>query len=59
MQETRGSVTHSRETWQTLDELWRRGSLEHLLDSNQLGIYALIFASLVLQFVFDDRMMFV
>ena len=53
MQETRGSVTHDSETWATLDELWRRGSLSHLLDSNQLGIYTLIFASLVLQFVVE------
>lgn len=51
--ETRGAVTHDASTWAVLDECWRRGSLEHLLDSNQLGIYSLIFASAVLQFVVE------
>ncbi len=51
--ETRGGTTHSAETWRTLDELWRHGSLEHLLDANQLAIYVQIFACLVLQFVIE------
>lgn len=51
--ETRGTETHSRETWRSLDECWRAGDLQHLLDSNQLGIYALILACSVLQFVIE------
>ncbi len=39
---TRGDVTHDAETWEYLDDLWRRGSLEHLLDETQLEIYRFI-----------------
>lgn len=43
--ETRGDVVHSTETWETIDSLWRVGSLEHLLDETQLEIYRFIRAS--------------
>jgi hypothetical protein len=36
-----------------LDALWRHGSLEHLLDSNQLDIYRRIMACTTLQFVIE------
>lgn len=40
--EYRGDVGHSAEVWETLDALWRSGSLEHLLDETQLEIYHFI-----------------
>ncbi len=40
--ETRGSVAHRRDTWQTLDECWRAGDLRHLLDETQRDIYDFI-----------------
>ncbi len=51
--ETRGSTTRDSQTWETLDECWRRGTLEHLLDANQLDIYTRLFACPVLQFVIE------
>lgn len=53
MRETRGSTTYDSQTWATLDALWRVGSLEHLLDPNQLGIYGMILGCEVLQFVIE------
>ncbi len=53
MPETRGGQTHEAETWRTLDESWRAGDLQHLLDANQLGIYLQIEACPVLQFVVE------
>lgn len=47
----RGGISHSPATWDALDDLWRIGSLEHLLDSNQLEMYQAIYATPVLQFV--------
>ncbi len=49
--ETRGSTTRDTNGWAVMDECWRRGTLEHLLDSNQLEMYRAIHASPVLQFV--------
>ncbi len=43
--EARGSVEHSAQHWHTLDALWRRGSLSHLLDQTQLEIYNFIRSS--------------
>lgn len=51
--ETRGGTSREPGTWATLDECWRRGSLEHLLDDNQLGIYRALYASPILQFVIE------
>lgn len=53
MSETRGTNTYGFDTWETLDACWRSGSLEHLLDSNQLAIYRAVFATPVLQFVIE------
>lgn len=39
--------------WAAYDELWRRGSLEHLLDPTQLEIYRLIVNCALLQFVIE------
>lgn len=50
---TRGAVTHSAETWRTLDALWRLGELEHLLDATQLGMYQQLLECPVLQFVIE------
>ncbi len=49
----RGGVERAPETWALLDRLWELGSLEHLLDSNQLEMYRAIFGCAQLQFVVE------